>query len=400
MPRQALAGGEPVRPRIIAYSSGRWPCGIADYHRRLTPHLAADVQTVTFPTERVLRDRPGALVAQRRTYRRLARQSDAFDAAILECASGWNGDRPGEFLLPVLINRLRRPFLLVLHEWPDPVSSGDHSGNHFSRRLRAFAEWVFGTRDFRGLPPERWVREWFFKRAAHILVHAEHLRRDLLAMGVPEDRVTYSLLPAYPLEAEPGSAGETVVPDGRVVLLFGFPHPRKNYELAVQVLPHLPDDVSLMVVGSTSGSFREAYVRELRRQAESLGVARRLIFTGEVEESQIAALFRQSTVALSPSSYITGSASLAYLIAAGVPIVASDLQQVRSLHSAGAGIEIFRSGNVTSCVTRLRAVLDSEPLRQALRHKNAAFTHTHTFAELGGLITSRLQTIVATAKQI
>lgn len=385
----------PVRPRIIAYSSGRWPCGIADYHRRLTPHLAADVETVTFPTERVLRDRPLALLAQRRAYRRLARRSDGFDAAIIECASGWNANRPGEFLLPVFVNRLRRPLLLVLHEWPDPVASGAQGGGAVPRRLRVLAERIVRTRDFRGLSPDQWIRTRFFERADHIVVHAEHLRRDLLSMGVAEDRVTYSVLPAYPLASAAAPASDMAAPGARIVLLFGFPHPRKNYELAVQALPHLPDDVVMIVLGSTSGSFREAYANELRRLAESLRVSNRLIFTGEVDEARVAALFGQSTVALSPSSYITGSASLAYLIAAGVPIVASDLSQVRTLHAEGAGIELFATGDVASCVAQLRAVLDNESLRHALKAKHAAFAQSHTFAGLGRLVTSQLQTIVA-----
>jgi glycosyltransferase involved in cell wall biosynthesis len=182
-----------------------------------------------------------------------------------------------------------------------------------------------------------------------------------------------------------------VPPNTRVVLLFGFPHPRKRYDIAVRALSMLPEDVVVMIVGESEDPFRRTYVNELRELAAQVGVAHRLLVTGELPESAVASVFSRADVALAPVGYATGSAALGYVIAAGLPIVASDVPSVRAVADAGAGVVLFEAGNVNACAEVLRHVLDDRASRIRLRHRNAEFAARHTFVNLGEMVDQRLR---------
>ena len=110
----------PTAPRVIAYTSGADPCGIADYHGRLAEHLPELERSVPLPTRIVLRDLLLALVKQRILCTgALAAEADGDHVVLLQMISSWNGLRLGEYLLPTFLDRLRPPVVAVLHEWPE-----------------------------------------------------------------------------------------------------------------------------------------------------------------------------------------------------------------------------------------------------------------------------------------
>ena len=377
--------------RVIAYTSGAHPCGIADYHQRLETHVSGLVRTVKLPTARVLRDRPLALLKHRLMYRRLAAASDAHDVVLLQFVTTWNGFRLGEYLLPTFVNRIRKPLVVVMHEWPEPVADDARREGVFGY-ARVGAEAVIRRLDFAGLRCDSWFDRKLLPRVSHFFVHAEHLRARLMEAGVPAARISYSIMPVYPDSPAPADAnGLPMVPrDRRVVLLFGFPHPRKRYDVAVRVLAELPKDVVMVLVGSTEGDFRRGYLEELRQLSRENGTEDRFIVTGEVSTAALSSIFARGNVALAPVSYATGSASLGHLIAAGVPIVASDAPSVTALRNAGAGIVTFDTGNVTACTEVLRRVLDDAPSRNELRRLSQRFTEFHTFAKLAASVGEQL----------
>src|SRR5262245_989330 len=349
--------------RLICYSSGAWPCGIANYHRRLEPILrdAFAVTTHHLPTIPVLRDRPVALARQRRRYMVLANESSAYDAALLQFITFWNGNRLGENMLPSFVDHLAAPLVVVLHEWPLPQEAEPDDGSWPKRIVRSTAlQFAQGPRDYDG-----WLRTRFFPRVAHFIVHASELSTRLLEVGVSEDRVTRVVAPVYELASEP-EPGNPIAPDlwntlesKRVLLLFGFPHPRKNYELALAALTRLPEDVVLVMAGSTEGRFRSDYANSLSTFARKLGVAHRFHTTGEIGTRALADLFERTTVAVAPFSYATGSASLGYFLAARLPIVASDIASNVVVCQAGAGIQLFRQGDPDALAHAIATILNN-----------------------------------------
>jgi glycosyltransferase involved in cell wall biosynthesis len=385
--------------RAIAYTSGAHLCGIAEYHERVAPYVPAIMHTERLPTTRVLRDRPIALVKQRLAYRRLAAVADSYDVILLQLINAWNNFRLGEYALPTFINRLRKPLVVVLHEWPDAIGEEMTETGLRGHSRRAAAAAVRRL-DFRGLGFTEWLERVFFPRAQHVIVHAEHLRAKLLDAGVPADRVTCSTMPVYPLTgpAETPQVLRDIPAGARVVILFGFPHPRKRYDIALRALADLPQDAVMLLVGSDEGEFRRRHLDELREISKAHGVERRFLVTGEVETRALPAIFARADAALAPAEYATGSASLGYLIAAGVPIVSSDVESIAALRARGAGIETFPGGDPQACAAALRRVLDDDGLREELRLRNRRFSEVHTFDRLGELISERLRSAVEHAR--
>ena len=384
--------------KVVGYTSGAQPCGIADYHRKVATGLAAvgvQCDTVPLPTGSVYRDRPVALWKQRRLYAGLAARSGAYDAVLLDLLTHWNGLRAGENTLPAFINHLRGPLLMIVHEWPPVLDPESDSQSLPKRLVTQLAGLAIRLGERKGLPYEEWMAKRVFARADHILVHARVLRDRLLAVGIPEERVTFQI---FPIPKVHDRVGSKVVDEfarrfahRRKIVVFGFPHPRKTLEHAIQALPQMPADVMLMFVGGIEGEFRRHYVRSLQEIASGLGVLDRIEFLGEVPEPSLPFAFELAEFALAPFSYATGSASFSYLIAEGMPIVASNLPEHETLVQDGAGIVIFKTGDVSALAEAVNVLLNDQEGRRRLAAQNRAFAERHTYNNLAALIHDRLE---------
>jgi glycosyltransferase involved in cell wall biosynthesis len=347
-----------------------------------------DVHTLTLPTTQVLRDRPVALLRHQHHYRTLARQSDAYDVTLLQFITFWNGTRAAENMLPTFIRNLRRPIVAVLHEWPTAADPGATPARARARlALSALSRLVDPAAGY-----ERFLRDTLLPRVAHFVVHSNELRSRLIAHGVADTRITSTALPPFPATPTDGVRSRFVDAIGtrRVVLLLGFPHPRKNYELAIQALPQLPDDVQLVMAGDSSGPLRSQYVASLHALAASLGVASRVLATGRLTEDELHDLVGRATVGVAPYTYATGSAAIAQLFGARVPVVASNLDSNTVIHDLGGGLILFRSGDVDSLAGALNQVLRDDGLRHSLSERSRAFAERLSFAGLGEIVTGRL----------
>jgi glycosyltransferase involved in cell wall biosynthesis len=249
-----------------------------------------------------------------------------------------------------------------------------------------------GPRDY-----ECWLRSRFFPRVDHFIVHSSELRQRLCDNGVSPERITQVVGPAYELELESSPEGNgpasPLLKDlegKRILLLFGFPHPRKNYELAVNALPRLPEDAVLVMAGSTEGPFRREYVNKLFMSARILGVAHRFHVTGEIGSRALADLFARTAVAIAPFSYATGSASLGYFLGAKLPIVASNIASNVEVRRCGGGIELFQQGDAAALAEVVAAILDDPARGRRLTDESAAFAAQHNFRTLGELIRERI----------
>lgn len=391
----------PVPLKLIGYTSGAWPCGIADYHAKVVAALTAshvECHTVPLPTDSVYRDRPLALWRRRKLYGRLAARSGDYDAALLDLLTLWNGFRPGENTLPAFMNHLRGPLFMTLHEWPTVIAPEAKSKSLPGQMVQQLANVATRLGELRGLSYEEWIRRRMFSRAGHILVHARSLEERLLSVGVPPERVTFRVLPVptLPTPVRSASLDEFAVQfaNRRKIIIFGFPHPRKALERAIEVLPQLPADVVLMFVGGIEGEFRQQYVRSLRELAGGLGVLDRVTFLGEIPEASLAAAFAMSEFALAPFDYAAGSSSFSYLISEGVPIVASDLAEHTALAQDGAGIVTFKSGDIDALTNTIRSLLNNQDRRRLLADRSRAFARRHTYSNLAGTIRERLEEMV------
>jgi len=384
--------------KIVGYTSGANPCGIADYHRKVATELTAfgvQCDTVPLPTGSVYRDQPLALWKQRQLYAGLASRSSAYQAVLLDLLTHWNGLRAGENTLPAFINHLRGPLFMIVHEWPPAIDSENGSQSLPRQLVNQLAGLAIRIGERHGLAYEEWMAKRVFGRAGHILVHARVLRDRLLAAGIPAERVTFQIFPIPKIQERAGSKALDEFAQRfahrRKIVLFGFPHPRKTLEHAIQALPQLPADVMLMFVGGIEGEFRRKYVRALQEIATGLGVLDRIEFLGEIPEPSLPLAFELAEFALAPFSYATGSASFSYLISEGVPIVASSLPEHETLAQDGAGIVLFKTGDVSALAHAVNGLLDDQERRRRLAAQNRAFAERHTYHNLAGMIHDRLE---------
>ncbi len=182
------------------------------------------------------------------------------------------------------------------------------------------------------VPTNRTLRLWLRSAAAVIVCSDEEARRlaALVGSGAVDanarviDHFVEERDPLPPRQAARDGLG---LASSRVVTLLGYIHPSKGHDLLVDALPHLPDDVVVVLAGRPSPG-NEDFLRRLERRAERRGVADRLRVTGWLEDAEQAAVLSATDLAVAPFRFLSASGSLSTWISAGAPILAHDLPQL------------------------------------------------------------------------
>ncbi|MBA3465652.1 MAG: glycosyltransferase family 4 protein [Deltaproteobacteria bacterium] len=379
--------------RLLSFSSGLSICGIADYNRHLMPELARrmDAETVKIPIARASRDDVRGLLALRREFTSLAARADSFDVALVHLVTRyWNGVRPVENMFPAFLNRLKRPMILVLHEWPTIPQVHHYAGALPARLAKRALTSAWLAHEVGQLDYVRWLERDMFRRASRIVVHTTELRDRLTATGIPSGTISVQRFPLHEMPAPAWSTDEVLDRFGlrgkRALLLLGYPIERKGFDLAVRALAKLPPDVVLFLVCPQQDPGQRANVETLGALAREQGVADRLITSDYLDDAQLASVFHAVTMALSPFRSVTGSSSLAHFLAAGVPVVASDLPPIRRALEDGAGIRVFPAGEAGELARVIAGALAEPGALAAMRSANARYGDETSFAALADTI--------------
>lgn len=366
------------RPRILSYTSGRWPCGVASYQANLASALAefADIETVRLPNDRVLGVNLLAILKQRRLYQRLASCSAKFDAVLMDYTDTfWNGSRLGENFFPAFCSALRAPATVIVHELPGRSDPAEVEGSLLYRGLYRAAHLAMMAVNTRSRDYERYLRTRPFTFAHAVVTHSESL--------LPRDRGHLLPGPVYRL-AEPewtprevdarfGLAGKTAL------LVFGFPQPSKGFDRAIACLTHLPEECVLVQAGYSKAS--EPAGCELVDLAAKLGVAHRFIRTGSLSDSQLSSVLKRTDLALVPFRSVHHSSSLGHLISAALPILASRQPTIERVANDGAGIAFADFEDPAATAGTIRRMLANPTERDRLCAANAAYAKSHGFRE-------------------
>jgi glycosyltransferase involved in cell wall biosynthesis len=126
--------------------------------------------------------------------------------------------------------------------------------------------------------------------------------------------------PAAEVAAELGLQGR------RVVICVGAVRPHKNQRQLVEALPHLPADVTVVLVG-----VHELDADELTPLAERLGVADRLRAPGYVPDDRVEALWRLASCAAFPTRAEGFGLPVLEAMRRGVPVACTDLPVLREV---------------------------------------------------------------------
>lgn len=270
-------------------------------------------------------------------------QSDVF----IKCING-------RFALPItyVVARLRRkPFILWTGIW---------------MRLQTPAHRLF-------FPLTRYI----YRHADAVVVYGEHVKRYLVAEGVPPDRIfvaahavdnaAYALtVPAAAQAAR--RAALDVAPDQKVILYLGRLEEVKGLNYLLEAFAALQrTDAVLVFAGAGSAEAR------LRAAAEQMGIARQVRFAGYVPHTEAIQYYALAWASVLPSITLpTGKETWGLVVNEafnqGVPVVATDAVGAAAGGLVQHGINGFvvPERNATAIADALRLLLDYPDLRARL----------------------------------
>lgn len=236
----------------------------------------------------------------------------------------------------------------------------------------------------------------FATRAQLGLGDSEYNRRELEAAGF---RAT-GVLPIvfdWSRYAEPGNP---VLPaalepfEGTTVLFVSRVVPNKRFEdviAAFAAFQRLVPDSRLILAGDAAG--QERYLRRLMERAAALH-ARRVIFTGHVEQADLHALYRMADVFLCLSRHEGFGVPLVEAMVFGVPVVALDAAAVRETLDGGGAL--VSSSDPSLVAEVLRHVTADGPVRRAVLDAQHRAIARRRAMDFGALLDAQIARVEAT----
>jgi len=182
----------------------------------------------------------------------------------------------------------------------------------------------------RWLQPEAWSLRYLGRVADRVVVHSE-VEVERLGGLVPPERI--AVVPHFVERRElalgPAEARQRLGLAGRrLVTLLGFVYGRKGHRYAVEAVPDLPDDVVMVYAGGPVAGRSFVYDLALSK-ARELGLGHRFRITGYLSEDDLETWIAATHLAILPFTDLSASGSLSSWIAAGKPMLVSDLPGFR-----------------------------------------------------------------------
>jgi glycosyltransferase involved in cell wall biosynthesis len=202
------------------------------------------------------------------------------------------------------------------------------------------------------------------------VVHTEVARSESIARGVERGRIV--VVPTgVPAPSQTDADGrlfrEWYGLDGkRVVTIFGYVTPNKGYELTLDVLPSLPQDVVLVIAGGARLPNEELHVHALRDRIAEANLQERVRITGYLSERQVAETMLGSHLVLVPHTEATSSYSVTIPLSYGRPILAADLPCFSETTSRLDCLELFEAGSKADYRRKLLHLLGDAARREEL----------------------------------
>ena len=219
------------------------------------------------------------------------------------------------------------------------------------------------------------------RRAQHVFTICEGLRKDIAGRGIAADKITVipnavdiaafapGGQPDEALKATLGLAGATVV--GFIGSFYAY----EGLDLLLQALPglaHRHPSLRVLLVG---GGPQEA---ALKAQAQALGVADKVVFTGRVPHAEVQRYYNLVDVLAYPRHSMRLTELVTPLkpleaMAQGRVMVASDVGGHRELIRHGQTGWLFKAGSANALADAVTALLDQRQRWTDLRRAGREF---------------------------
>lgn len=216
----------------------------------------------------------------------------------------------------------------------------------------------------------RWIEGPILRHAASVQFTAEAERVQADALGIPMRGVVIPLAVDAPGEPD-GPAWQARFPmlgTRRYVLFLSRIDPKKNLEALLDAMAALArDHAERMLV--VAGDGEAGYVAGLKRRAETLGIAARVVWTGFLDGGMKSAALKGAAVFALPSYSENFGIAAAEALLLGLPcVLGRGVAIAGDIEAAGAGIAV--EPEAAAIATALSVYLDDEPAR--LRAADAA----------------------------
>lgn len=204
------------------------------------------------------------------------------------------------------------------------------------------------------------------RRADHVVAISAWSRdRAVARFGTPPERFT--VIHHGVDHARLAPAGPHREPVEPVLLSLGNSKPYKNLPTlldAFAAVARRHPDTSLALVG------RGDSVPELRRQAERLGITRQVHWTGMIDDAEVLRLMREARALVFPSLIEGFGFPLVEAMAAGCPVVTSDIPVIEEV--VGEAALRVPPTDTAALTAALERILGDPALRASLREKGLA----------------------------
>ena len=207
--------------------------------------------------------------------------------------------------------------------------------------------------------------------ADRVIAISEATKRSVVdRLGVPAERVDVTPLgvgpePAGVATSEAALRERLAIGDGPVVLCVAQKREHKNLDALIRVLPRLPDDVQLVLVGQHT-----PLEDELRALADREGVGKRVRFTGWLEDADLEGLYALASCFALPSWEEGFGLPILEAMRRGVPVACSNAASLPEV--AGDAAMLFHPGALDELAEALRRLLEDRELAAELVRRGHA----------------------------
>jgi glycosyltransferase involved in cell wall biosynthesis len=209
------------------------------------------------------------------------------------------------------------------------------------------------------------------KRAEVVISNSRATAGALVRHGVDKERIVVGQLGLTPLPPAEGLGLPRPF-----LLAVGELSPRKGHRDLLRAFSDAQLGPTLLVLAGPDAGEGE----HLKGLARALGIEQRVAMLGRVTDAVLAGLYRDAAALCFPSLAEGFGLPVLEAMAAGLPVVASDLEVLREV--AGEAALLVPAGDTSTLALALTQLLEDDELRSRLAHlgrvRSARFTWEET----------------------